>query len=137
VIAQAHRRSGEGCDRSRQPSLLLVLIKAGALQWLTKRLADVGQTALSNYIGTSILCTLLFNGYGLGLFGKLQLSEPMYVVLGVWLVNLIVSPIWLKYFRFGTLEWGWRSLTYWKREPMSRQKSIAADLVLDKRNKTI
>jgi uncharacterized protein len=108
------------CIALANAALLLILIKVGAFQWLTKRLAAVGQTALSNYIGTSILCCLFFNGYGFGFFGRLQLSQLMLVVVAVWCVNLIVSPIWLKYFRFGPLEWVWRSLTYWKREPMLR-----------------
>jgi uncharacterized protein len=111
-------------------ALVVLAVKAGLFTWLTKRLAAIGQTALSNYIGTSILCSLLFNGYGFKLFGKLPLSQLMLVMLAVWIVNLTVSPIWLKYFQFGPLEWVWRSLTYWKHQPMRRNqgtgKSVAA-----------
>jgi uncharacterized protein len=60
------------CIALANAALLLILIKVGAFLWLTKRLAAVGQTALSNYIGTSILCCLFFNGYGFGFFGRLQ-----------------------------------------------------------------
>jgi uncharacterized protein len=42
----------------------------------------------------------------------------MYVVFGVWAVNLTLSPLWLRYFQFGPVEWVWRSLTYGKRQPM-------------------
>ncbi len=101
-------------------SMMLMIVKAGALQWITRPLAAVGQTALSNYLGTSVICTLIFNGYGLGLFGKLQFYQLFYVVAGVWAVNLIVSSIWLKYFRFGPVEWLWRSLTYWRLQPMPK-----------------
>jgi len=101
-------------------SVVLMIVKAGALQWLTKPLAAVGQMALSNYLGTSVICTLIFNGYGLGLFGRLQFYQLFYVVAGVWAVNLVLSPIWLKYFQFGPVEWVWRSLTYWKAQPMRR-----------------
>lgn len=110
-------------------SVVLMIVKAGALRWLTRPLAAVGQTALSNYLGTSVICTLVFNGYGLGLFGKLQLYQLFYVVAGVWAVNLIVSPIWLKYFRFGPVEWVWRSLTYWKVQPMRRMEGAAPSSV--------
>ena len=107
-------------------SIVLMIVKAGALKWITKPLAAVGQMALSNYLGTSLLCTLIFNGYGFGLFGKLQFYQLSYVVAAVWVVNLVASPLWLKYFRFGPVEWLWRSLTYWKRQPMRRQAEAGA-----------
>jgi uncharacterized protein len=96
---------------------LLLIIKSGMLRAVTRTLASVGQMAFSNYILTSLICTALFEGYGAGLFGKLQRFELYAVVLFVWLVILLISPIWLRHFRFGPLEWVWRSLTYWKRQP--------------------
>ena len=70
--------------------------------------------------------TAIFNGYGFELFGKLQRYQLYGIVLGVWLVILIVSPIWLRHFRFGPLEWMWRSLTCWKRQPFRiRDRAIA------------
>lgn len=81
-------------------------------------LANVGQLAFTNYLMQSVLCTLFFNGYGLGYFGKQAVHQLYYVVAGVWVVQFIFSTIWLRYFRFGPLEWVWRSLTYWKRQPM-------------------
>jgi len=50
----------------------------------------------------------------------LQRYELYYIVAGIWIFQLIVSPIWLKYYRFGPLEWVWRSLTYWKMQPFSK-----------------
>ena len=82
------------------------------------RLAAVGQMAFSNYILHSLIYGFVFYGYGFGLFNKLQRYQLYYVVLGMWCVSLIASPIWLQHFRFGPLEWCWRSLTYWKRQPM-------------------
>jgi uncharacterized protein len=99
-------------------ALLLLIIRSGALRRVTKTLASVGQMAFSNYILTSLICTTIFEGYGFGYFGKLQRYQLYGVVLCVWLVILILSPIWLRHFRFGPLEWVWRSLTYWKRQPM-------------------
>lgn len=98
--------------------LILLICKASLLRWLTIRLAAVGRMALSNYLMQSILCTTLFEGWGLGLFGKLDRQQLLGVVATIWLVQLAVSPIWLRYFRFGPMEWLWRSLTYWKWYPM-------------------
>jgi uncharacterized protein len=99
-------------------SLLLILCQRGWLKWLTSRLGAVGQMALTNYIMTSVICALIFTGYGLGLYGELERYQLYYVVAGISLLQLIVSPIWLKYYRFGPLEWCWRALTYWHRPPM-------------------
>jgi len=97
---------------------LLLLYKAGVLQWLTRRLAAVGRMALSNYLAQTIICTTLFYGYGFGLFGKLDRLQLAGVVLAIWVLQLWYSPIWLKYFRFGPFEWLWRTLTYGKAQPM-------------------
>ena len=103
--------------------LLMMACKSG-VKFLTAPLAAVGRTPLSNYLLASILCTLFFNGYGLGNFGKLARHELYYVVLGMWAINLTISPIWLRYFRFGPAEWAWRSLTYWERQPLRRDAAI-------------
>ena len=105
-------------------SVVLLVVKSGAVKWATKPLAAVGQTALSNYLGTTLICTLLFDGWGLGLFGKLQFYQLFYVVGAVWVLNLIASSWWLKHFSFGPMEWVWRSLTYWKRQPMVRRAAV-------------
>ena len=112
-------------------ALVVLISKAGLFRRLTRRIAAVGQTALSNYLFTSISCSLLFNGFGFGLYGKLEYYQLYAVVACVWACNLILSPIWLRYFQFGPMEWVWRSLTYWKRQPMRRsaleeQEALAA-----------
>ena len=107
-------------------ALLMILCKAGALPWLTSRLAAIGQMALSNYILQSVVCTLVFTGYGFGLYGRLERYQLYYVVTGCWAISLAASPIWLRHYRFGPLEWCWRSLTYWKRQPMRIGRPSAA-----------
>jgi uncharacterized protein len=97
---------------------LMLIYKAGLLTWLTSRLAAVGRMALTNYLTHSIVCTTLFYGYGFGLFGTINRTGLAAIVLAIWTFQLIVSPIWLKYFRFGPAEWLWRSLTYWRLQPM-------------------
>jgi len=99
-------------------SVLMIVCKAGILRWLTSRLAAVGQMALSNYLMHTIVCTSLFNGYGFGLYGKMQRYQIYGVVLAAWILQLIISKIWLRHFRFGPMEWVWRSVTYWRRQPM-------------------
>jgi uncharacterized protein len=98
--------------------LLILIVQAGWLRWLTARLAAVGQMALTNYLMQSLICTTLFYGYGFGLYGKLERYQLYFVVFGVWILQLLVSPIWLSYFRFGPVEWVWRSLTYRKLQPL-------------------
>jgi uncharacterized protein len=97
--------------------IIMLLVKFGALRAVTSALGYVGRMAFSNYILTSLICTTIFEGYGFGLFGKLQRYQLYYIVAAVWLVILVISPIWLRHFRFGPLEWLWRSLTYWKIQP--------------------
>lgn len=92
--------------------LVMLICKAGLLTWLTSRLAAVGRMALSNYLTHTIICTTLFEGWGFGLFGRLNRVELLGVVVAIWLMQLIVSPLWLRRFRFGPMEWLWRSLTY-------------------------
>ncbi len=90
----------------------------GRLKWLTDALGAVGQTALSNYVLQSVVTAFLFTGYGFKLFGRLHRHELYYVVAALWVVHLVVSPIWVRNFQFGPVEWCWRSLTYWKKQPM-------------------
>ncbi|HMO65673.1 MAG TPA: DUF418 domain-containing protein, partial [Verrucomicrobiota bacterium] len=100
--------------------LILLLCRLGRPAGLLRRLAAVGQTAFSNYVLQSVVCAFLFTGYGLGLYGRLQRFDLYYVVVALWAVHLLVSPVWLRHFRFGPLEWAWRSLTYWQRQPLRR-----------------
>lgn len=99
-------------------SLLLLVYRSGVVPWLMKGLANVGQMAFTNYLMQSVICSLFFYGYGLGYYAKLSFFELYYVVAAVWVFQFIFSAIWLRYFRFGPLEWLWRSLTYWRRQPM-------------------
>ncbi len=101
-------------------ALIMLFVKSGFLPFLQKALAAVGQMAFTNYITQSIICNFIFLGYGFSMYGKLQRYELYYIVFSIWVFQLIVSPIWLKYFRFGPLEWLWRSLTYWKMQPMRK-----------------
>jgi uncharacterized protein len=111
-------------------SLLILVYRSNVVPWLMKALTAVGQMAFTNYLMQSIICTLFFNGYGLGYYAKLSYHQIYYVVAGVWVFQLIVSPIWLSYFRFGPFEWLWRSLTYWKPQPMLIRENRPTETVL-------
>ena len=109
-------------------AVVVLVANSGLLPWLVRCIAAVGQTALSNYLLTSISCSFFFSRYGANLYGKVEYYQLFAFVLVVWAINLTVSPIWLRYFQFGPMEWVWRSLTYWQRQPM-RRKVAAPELV--------
>jgi uncharacterized protein len=98
--------------------LIGLLYRMPALSGAMRTLAATGQMALTNYLSQSLICMFLFTGAGLALYGHLERHELYYVVVAIWIVQLIWSPLWLRRFRFGPLEWVWRSLTYWKKQPM-------------------
>jgi uncharacterized protein len=98
--------------------LVMLFCKSNLLPKLKNALSSVGRMALTNYLMHSIVLTLIFYGYGLGLFARFERFELMFFVLGMWIVQLIVSPIWLRNFRFGPAEWLWRSLTYKQKQKM-------------------
>ena len=89
---------------------------AGYLHWL----APAGRMALTNYLVQSIVCTLVFYGYGLGFFEHLPRMWQVPFALGLYTVQVLYSHWWLQRFRFGPAEWLWRSITYWKLQPMRR-----------------
>lgn len=93
-------------------ALVMLLCKAGALGLLRRALAAVGQMALTNYLMQSVIGAFIFYGWGLGYNGQLSRSELVPIVLGVWAFQLVASTLWLSHFRFGPMEWSWRTLTY-------------------------
>jgi len=103
--------------------LIMLLYKSGLFKWFFALLRPVGQMAFTNYMMQSLSCGLFFYGVGFGYFGKLQRYELYFVVLAVWILEITWSHIWLRYFRFGPLEWLWRSLTYWKKQPWRKNNS--------------
>ncbi len=98
--------------------LIVIFVKLGILKFLQRGLAAVGRMALTNYVMDSIICNTIFLLFDQ--FGQWQRYELYYLVAGIWAFQLIMSPIWLKYFRFGPLEWLWRSLTYKERQPFKK-----------------
>jgi uncharacterized protein len=89
-------------------------------------LAAVGRMALSNYVLQSVVCALIFNGYGLGWYEQVGAASLMAVALLVYLLQIPFSMWWLARFRFGPIEWLWRSLTYGQAQPFVRQQTLDA-----------
>lgn len=108
--------------------LVMLFCKSSILSFLKNSLGAVGRMALTNYIMHSVICAFVFTGIGFAMFGRLERHELYYVVISIWIFQLIISPIWLKYFRFGPLEWVWRSLTYKKKQPFRRRERPASAL---------
>ena len=106
--------------------LIMLWAQWGGLAKLQYALASVGRMALSNYFLHTLIATTLFYGHGFGLFGSVSRIWQLIIVLLIWTFQLIWSPIWLNYFRFGPAEWLWRSLTYWKLQPMRKKKKETA-----------
>ncbi|MCA9292961.1 MAG: DUF418 domain-containing protein [Phycisphaerales bacterium] len=106
--------------------LVMLMCKHNVLRPLQIGLSAIGRMAFTNYIMQSLICGFIFfglSGLGLGLFGKLSRAETMPIVFGIWVFQIGASVWWLKRFRFGPLEWAWRSLTYWKAQPMARSSA--------------
>lgn len=103
---------------------LLLFVRSGVLGWLRRSLAAVGKMAVTNYLTHSLLALIVF--ILLGQFGQWERHQLYYYVFAIWLAQLIISPLWLRYFRFGPVEWLWRWLTYLKRPPMRRRPAAAA-----------
>ncbi|VXD00915.1 DUF418 domain-containing protein [Sphingomonas sp. AX6] len=86
----------------------------------TERIAAAGRMAFTNYLMTSLICTAIFYGYGLGLFGALSRLGLWGVVLAIWIGMLAWSKPWLERFAYGPLEWLWRSMARGSVQPMRR-----------------
>lgn len=87
-----------------------------------KQLMPVGKMALTSYISQSVLCVVLFYGVGFGLMGTLGPIAWTVFAIAVFIFQIIFSTLWLRFFKFGPLEWIWRSLTYSKIQPIRRDR---------------
>ena len=103
--------------------VILATSRGGAL---VDRIAAAGRAAFTNYLGTSIVMTSLFYGYGGGLFGTMSRAELWLVVFAMWALMLLWSKPWLDRFNYGPFEWLWRSLSRWSPQPMRKPAAAAA-----------
>jgi len=101
-------------------ALLVVATPRLARTAIGGRIIAAGQMAFSNYLGTSLIMTAIFYGWGLGLFGQVQPLRQWAVVLLGWTLILVCSALWLRHWRRGPLEWLWRALTLRRMLPNRR-----------------
>ncbi|WP_042359387.1 DUF418 domain-containing protein [Geomicrobium sp. JCM 19055] len=99
-------------------SSLLWLLQASRWQKILRPFQVVGRTALTNYLLQSIIGMGFFIGFGL--FGSLNLSLGLLVVIVVFPIQVLFSFYWLKAFHYGPMEWLWRTATYGKRQPLKK-----------------
>ena len=97
-------------------ALIMLICRSARLVRFKSVFGAVGRMAFTNYILQSVICVFIFYGTGLGLYGSIERKYQLLFVLGIWITLLIISSLWLKHYRFGPLEWLWRSLTYWRRQ---------------------
>src|SRR3546814_3089604 len=83
----------------------LIILATRRSGWLVDRIAAAGRAAFTNYLGTSLVMTILFYGYGFGLYGTMGRAEVWLVVTAMWAVMLLWSRAWLDRYRYGPLEW--------------------------------
>lgn len=106
---------------------VMLLYKTGWFEWFFAMLRPVGQMALTNYLAQSLICCIIFNGFALGLFGKLARYEIYLVVASIWVFQFIFCNIWMRFFLYGPAEWAWRSLTYWRRQPFRKPATLVSN----------
>ncbi|WP_241659863.1 DUF418 domain-containing protein [Sphingomonas glacialis] len=99
-------------------ALLMLLMRPGT--WVTTRIAAVGRAAFTNYLGTTLMMTFIFSGWGLGQFGYWSRAQLYLLVPVAWAMMLCWSKPWLDRYRYGPLEWVWRSLSRMQLQPMRK-----------------
>jgi uncharacterized protein len=94
---------------------------------VTRRLfsvfAPMGRMAFTNYVMQSLICGFVFFGYGLGQFGQIGATSGFAIAVAIYVVQIVLSRWWLRRYRFGPIEWLWRTLMYGTAQPMSNAAS--------------
>ena len=89
-------------------------------------LAPVGRMALTNYLLQTVVCVTLFYGFGFGLFGRVGAFQATLIAIAIFLGQIVLSAVWLRWGAYGPMEWIWRQLTYRKRLPLLKPGTTAA-----------
>ncbi len=93
---------------------ITLLMQKTSWKRLLYPLASLGRMSLTHYLALSVILSMVFHDYGLGLYGRLNILDGVLLAIGIYIFQLLFSHWWLKFFRFGPMEWIWRSLTYGK-----------------------
>jgi uncharacterized protein len=100
----------------------LLWLRPGARRVLAV-LAPAGRAALTVYLSQTLICIALFYGIGLGFGGQVGPTLFLPIAVAIFAAQVLMSVVWLRYFRFGPVEWLWRSLTYGRRQPLVRHNA--------------
>lgn len=100
--------------------------KSPKLRKIAVPFVRLGRMSLTNYLMHSIICTLLFYSYGLGLYGDVGAFMGSILALLIVLFQLVFAKYWLRYFRMGPIEYVWRIVTYWDKPSFKREKEFDA-----------
>lgn len=114
IQTSMHTVSGLLIGLSYSILILLALNKIRKSNLLTKSISAVGRMALTNYLTHSIIAVLLFHSFGFGLMGKIEIWQGLIITILIYTAQLVFSYNWLKSYKYGPLEWLWRSITYLK-----------------------
>ena len=106
-------------------TLVMLLCQRG---WQLGPVAAVGRMALTNYLLQTLICTTVFYGHGLGLFGQVDRAGQFLIVLGVWAFQLLASSTWLGHFAVGPVEWVVRWLVFGRRPRLLRSSPAVAEV---------
>jgi uncharacterized protein len=106
-------------------ALVMLLCQRG---WPLRALAAVGRIALTNYLLQTVICTTIFYGHGLGLFGRVDRAGQLAIVAGIWAFQLLASSMWLRYFAVGPAEWLTRWLVFKRRPSFVRASALTAEI---------
>ena len=98
--------------------IIVLLLSHDKWRQRLQRLAPMGRMALTNYIMQTAILAVIFHGYGFGLWGEVSRAPQMLLAGVILVMQGFLSAWWLARFRFGPLEWLWRSATYWSLQPM-------------------
>ncbi|WP_344684565.1 MULTISPECIES: DUF418 domain-containing protein [Actinomycetes] len=112
LLAQALTLAGGPVQSLGYVILALLVFRSPAFGWLTAALAPAGRMSLTNYLGQSLVLAVVFSALGLGLAGELTALQIGVIVLGLWLLQLLLSRLWMAGFRTGPLEAPLRAITY-------------------------
>lgn len=99
-------------------SLIILVFRMAVFSRAGDWMAAVGRMSLSNYMAQSAIAAIIFYGIGFSQFNQLNRVELVAVMIAIWIVQIVISVFWMKRFQYGPLEWLWRSLTYWKPQPL-------------------
>lgn len=111
--------------------LVVLLFRAGALGWIAAALKAIGRMALTNYVGQSVITSILF--YGLGYVGSFGFAALMGIAALIWVAQGLLSLAWLSRWEMGPFEWLLRSLTYGRLQPLGRARpaTLAAPAIAE------